>query len=494
MSNTGSTAHTLKKTSNPLSETQAISYALPVIISVMLTTPIGIIQGIYAKYYGIALTTLAFIVLCSRIFDAASDPVVGYLSDQYRKKHGTRKPFVLVGMLLLLFCGYFLFVPPDQVSTTYIAVWFIAFYASYTVFQIPHMTWPCDIISESAQRTKLYSYRVMAGYCGAVLFYCIPLLPFFPTKDITPQTLKVTFFVAAVLALPLLFQAIRAVPAGKIPISPKDTETHPSRGQLLRASLQEIISNKPFLIFVGVFLFSSSAFGMWYGVIFIYVDAYLNMGDQFAEMFLIAFIIGIAVAPLWYRIALLFGKKSTYCVVITMIIASFIYTGALNPGETRFVELLLLKTLQTCGIVGAGILAPSMLADIADYAHWKTGVENSGTYFSVKVFFEKTAIALGAGLALGIAGWFGFVVTDTQFTPDSVWGLKMAIAWVPAALAVIALIFVVLSPIDERRHRIIKRRLEARLARSLALSQLDANSESKERLDSQQQEVPLNAS
>ena len=45
-------------------------------------------------------------------------------------------------------------------------------------------------------------------------------------------------------------------------------------------------------------------------------------------------------------------------------------------------------------------------------------------------------------------------------------GLKIAIAWVPTFLVVIALIFVVLTPIDERRHRIIRRRLNARLARA----------------------------
>ena len=137
----------------------------------------------------------------------------------------------------------------------------------------------------------------------------------------------------------------------------------------------------------------------------------------------------------------------------------------LKPGETGFEALLLVKIMQTCALVGGSIVVPAMLAEIIDYAHWKTGVEKSATYFAVKVFFEKTTGALGAGLALAMAGWFGFVVTDSQFSPESIRGLKIAIAWGPTALALIARVFMILTPINERRHSIIKRRLDARLAR-----------------------------
>ena len=475
---------------NTLPLSQSISYATPLVAVSMLVTPMAIIQGIYAKHYGIALSTLALIVLASRIFDAISDPVVGFLSDRYRQKHGTRKPFIVGGTLLLFVAGYFLYIPPDQVSTAYATGWFIAFYAAYTLFQIPHITWPCDISKDSADRARLYSYRVMAYYCGLVLFYCIPLLPIFPTQEITPNTLKIGFFVSAALALPFLFQSMRSVPTG-IPPMPLEKVPLQSRSRLFRSLFKEVCNNKPFLIFAAAFLLAGFSSGMWSGLIYIYVDAYLGMGEQFAKMFLAAFVIGIVFAPLWRRLVKQIGKKKVFALSMTMMVASYLFTSTLNPGGVSFTQLLLLKVLNTTAIVGTLTVAPAMLADIVDYAYLKVGIERSATYFSIKVFLEKTAIALGAALALGLAGWSGFAVTNTHFTPEAVMGLMMAMVWIPTVFGSLSILFIVLTPINERRHSIIKRRLDARLKRALTLS---SNPESKKISHPNQQEASVNAS
>ena len=489
---TNANAHTGAKNSTPdkLTQISAISYALPAMTSSMLITPFAIIQGIYAKHYGIALSTLALIIVASRIFDAVSDPVVGYLSDRYRQKQGTRKPFMVVGTLLMLACCYFIYVPGEQISTAYIAVFFMLLSVVYTLFEIPHLSWPCDIASESADRAKLYTYRMVAGYAGMIAFYSIPLLPIFPTKEITPQTLKVAFFFALCLALPFLFQAMKAVPAGNPP-SPVVTTSKQSKWQMLKQLLQDLFNNKPFLIFVGVFLCTYCASGIWFGLIFIYVDAYLGMGDQFAQMFLIAFVVGIAMTPLWYHTILKVGNKTAFFIVMLLFITCYLFTGTLSPGETSFSELLLLKIIQTSAFVGSGVVVPTMLAEIVDYDHWKSGVEKSATYFSVKVFSEKTAAAVGTGFGLAIVGWSGFVVSATSFTPEAINGLKLSIAIIPAALAGLACVFVVLTPISARRHRIIKKRLDLRLKRSL---ESGSNTEVKKSSGDNLEEVPLSAS
>ena len=201
--------------SSNLSETQAISYALPAIASGMLMTPMGIIQGIYAKHYGIALTTLAIIITVSRIFDAITDPIIGYLSDRYYRKTGSRKPFIVAGMFMLLVSGYFLYSPGEEVTVAYASAVFLSFYLAYTLFEIPHVTWPCDISRLPSVRSKFYSYRVMAIYIGMIIFYAVPLLPLFPSREITPETLKVAFWLAAVLAIIFLYFASRLVPSGR---------------------------------------------------------------------------------------------------------------------------------------------------------------------------------------------------------------------------------------------------------------------------------------
>ena len=115
-----------------------------------LMAPLAIIQGVYAKYYGLPLTTLAAIILLARLFDTLSDPVIGYYSDRYASRTGSRKPFMFVGGLLFIVSSYFLYVPvglssitnneldalniSPSISAAYFTSWFILLYLAWTLF------------------------------------------------------------------------------------------------------------------------------------------------------------------------------------------------------------------------------------------------------------------------------------------------------------------------------------------------------------------------
>ena len=87
---------------------------------VWLMAPSNIIQGVYAKYFGIPLTTIAAVLILARVFDSITDPLVGFYSDRYHRRVGNRKPFIIIGCVLFVISSYFLFVPFgfDTVSIT----------------------------------------------------------------------------------------------------------------------------------------------------------------------------------------------------------------------------------------------------------------------------------------------------------------------------------------------------------------------------------------
>ncbi|MDA9096178.1 MFS transporter [Porticoccaceae bacterium] len=87
------------------------AYSAPVIATNFLVGAIAITHSLYAKYFGISLTDIAAILLIARIFDAVTDPAIGYFSDRYYARTGSRRPFVVSGLLLLIPCAYFLFIP-----------------------------------------------------------------------------------------------------------------------------------------------------------------------------------------------------------------------------------------------------------------------------------------------------------------------------------------------------------------------------------------------
>lgn len=470
--------------------------------------PLGVLQGIYAKYFGLSLSTIAIVILCARLFDAVSDPLMGYYCDQFHRRSGTRKPFILIGGLVFIISSYFLYVPfgvqfgsildaePSMtlidVSTMYFAGWFFVFYLGFTFFDIPHITWGGELASNASDKAIVYSYRSIAGYLGILLFYTVPMLPIFKTANITPATLQVSVISAGVLMVFFLVFCLKRVPNNCLSndLIPKNTELHYSslskreivkddefqlNGQSIELTLlqkihlvvQHITENKPFLIFIVAFLLSTLGAGMWYGLVFFYVDVYLDMGEKFAPTFILSSIAGVVATPVWCRLAICLGKKCTWLLAMSLIVTGFSYTGTLSPSETHLGDLIILQILVAVGYSCITIIAPTMVSEITDYGTWKSNVERSATYFALYTFIIKTAMGISSAMGIGIAGWYGFDATAAIQTQHGAFGITLAIAWLPAVFAISSLIMIALNPINERHHRIIRQRLDIRKERAV---------------------------
>lgn len=456
-----------------------IGYAAPCVATMFLFTPISLLQGIYAKYYGLTLGSIAAVILVTRLFDAITDPLIGYWSDRHQARSGSRQPFLVAGGIFLAIASYFLYSPPTQVTVVYFAVWSIIFYLGFTLFEIPHLALGGELAKHSQEKTTVYSFRSAAVYVGLILFYSTPFLPAFDSSAITPETLRLCGIIGPVLILITFILSFKMAPSGDArpavtqdvkEIADKQDKNPKSSKQELRLLLHAFQRNRPFLVLAGAILSFGLAAGMWYSLIFIYVDVYLGVGEQFASMYLIGLFICLVSIPLWHKAAATYGNKIICALAVLLIVISFIYTGTLKPGEAGLTELVILKTINLLGNAGATIALYSLLSEAADYGTWKFRVNRSASYFSVYVFFGKFNVAVGGALSLGIAGWYGFDPSlPIQTEPAAATGLILASAWLPAGLMVVSLAFVVSISLDSHRHSIIQRRLDAREARNKVL-------------------------
>ncbi len=106
------------------------------------------------------------------------------------------------------------------------------------------------------------------------------------------------------------------------------------------------------------------------------------------------------------------------------------------------------------------------LSEIIDYGKWKHGSDQGATCFSVFGLTFRCTFALGSALGLAVAGWYGFDTTSVNQSEDGVFGMLMAISWLPGLFAIGSLAFVYMSPINSRRYNIIRRMLDAGLIRA----------------------------
>ena len=447
---------------------RSVAYAAPMLGISLLLAPISVLPGIYSKHFGLTLTSISLALLLSRLFDAVSDPIIGYYSDRIRVRTGSRKIFIFLGAVFFLLCSYFLFVPPLDVSAGYFTFWLVAYYLAFSVFAIPHVAWANEFSASSGEKTQVFSFSTMVGKCGPVLFLLLPLSPLMSSSEITPEVLRVSAIVAAVLVIVGVYIALRFVPDGvvfKEEINQGPEDKNHSLWDSFSAFYSVFLVNRPFLILISAFACFGLAYFLWVGLFFIYVDTYLGMGEAYVKVALIGTLCGFIFIPVWYRLSLWWGKKNTWILATLLLLAAYCLTGYLKPGGTHFNQLLVLYASVQMAISCVLIMVLSILGDVIDYGTLKEGVEKNGLYFSIKAFLFKTISAIGMALGFAIVGWFGFDAAVAEQAERSVMGLHLAMSWLPMLVTLLSLVFIILIPIDERCHEIIRRRLDARARR-----------------------------
>lgn len=453
----------------PLRFSQYISYSAPSMVVALLFGSIGILQGIYAKYFGMALTTIATILLISRLFDAITDPLIGYFSDRYKIANSTRKPFVIFGGLLLVVSSYFLYVPVDpnsiddstSVSPGYFASWYFLFYLAWTLVEIPHLAWGAEVTKSHNDRNKIYSFRALSVSAGLLIFFLVPLFPIFETNEFTPQSLQITAILACVCMPVALYFCMKLVPDGHQPHANKETK------KSLRTLMAELFSNKMFVLFILVRAIYGFGVFMWFTLMFIFVDSFLELGESFAILSLVGLSVSILAAGFWYGVARFLGKKLTWMIGVFLYAIALLVVGLLEPGKAQVFVLAVVMLLMFFGSTSVEILSPSLLSDIADYGTWKFGVDRTATYFSIYALVYKISIAVGGSIGLGLAGWYGFDPSAAIHSDTSIAGLRTAACWLPMLVLLFSIVLMSFVPMNAYRHSIIRRRLDMRVQRGI---------------------------
>ena len=137
-----------------------------------------------------------------------------------------------------------------------------------------------------------------------------------------------------------------------------------------------------------------------------------------------------------------------------------------NPQSTGYLGVMLVWV----GIVAAntsGAVAPfAMLGDVIDYDTLKSGQSRSAQYYSILTLAMKGVGAVGGGIGFYMLKLFHYDAASKSHDAASVFGIKLVVVWIPLILLFIAAATIWFFPIDERRQRIIKRRIESRANRA----------------------------
>ena len=455
------------------SQIRDFAYSGPMLAVAFFAGPAGsvILQPLYAKYFGVSLAAIATVLVIGRIVDAVTDPLIGYVSDRFTKRYGNPAHLLFAGAILLGVCGYFLFNPvgynPSEgdvsVGVLYFGFWYVFYYVAQTMIESPHASWGGALASSSKHKTRIYTYRSVFSAAGVLGFFFIPYLYGGESREIRPETLSTaTIFYFALAPLSFYFFYHCLCKNNSIIIN---TEKEKKLGLSFIGIYRTVLKNKPYRVLTAAHMCTGFASSMYAAMLFFFVDSYLGLGERFALLFIITFCIGSSTLPAWYAVAARLGRRFAWVVSLAFVAIGFAGAATLKPGDDAWIPLLVFSTFIKLGFAPFMPFLSAFVSDVSDYGSLKYKTDAASTYFAAFGFINKVLVALAVSFTYAIVGWFGFDPTASSQSHNAVIGIQITFIWIPTSFLVLAVIFVANIPIDERRHKMIKRRLEQRSER-----------------------------
>jgi GPH family glycoside/pentoside/hexuronide:cation symporter len=434
-------------------------------------TSINSIKKLSGPIFNITLGMHPFrvgnVLMAARLWDAFTDPVMGWLSDNTKSRWGRRRPYLLLGAILTAIAYALILDVPKGLSQNSLYAYFLlgslGLYTCVTILQVSYNSLGFELSHDYHERTNIFAYRsffqqisnIVLGY----LFYLCTLDYFADTMEGAKYVGMGLGLVIFLFMLPTVFftregHAAEAEKQEKIPII---------------WAIKTTLKTKPFLILCGltfVTIFGGN-FNLAMGP---YVNIYhVAQGDvKFgAEIQGHATMIGVLTAfvaiPLLTWLASRIGKVRTLGIAIGSLLVGSILKWFCYTPAMPYLQLVVQPFLRI-GEMGFWLIITSMKADICDWDEWKTGFRREGMYGAATGWFQKvaqaTTFALGQGYILAIIGFDATLGANQD--PEVMFWMRFLFSALPATLAIGGLILLRSYEIDEEKAMEIKADLDKR--------------------------------
>jgi glycoside/pentoside/hexuronide:cation symporter, GPH family len=369
----------------------------------------------YSQVIGLsaALTGLALAIALT--FDAIANPLVGYLSDNWRSQLGRRLPFMYASILPLTLLYVLVWYPPAASGSHwrlfgYLLAVLVFLRLSMMMFDVPVRTLVAELTPDYDERTRLASLPTsVSWFMGSIMtiaMYAIWLKD--SAEHLNGQTNPAGYRQAAVVCGAVILVSLLFSTVGLHPEIPRLHMKTPlqtaglkdmarSFGQLLQnRSMRALLLSS---LFVGTGLGTNAA--LW---IYQYGFFYGMRSEQMSRLTIVESLASFAVVPVIRKYVVKGDKKVmairflVASVATSMILPPLLSLGWLPDRGSNGLWYLLTTydfISQLIWIVTASIIY-SLYADVTDDVVLAIGKRLEGAIFACQTFVERVAMGLGA--------------------------------------------------------------------------------------------------
>jgi GPH family glycoside/pentoside/hexuronide:cation symporter len=390
---------------------------------------------------------------------------------------------MLVGAPLTMVTMGLLFSPPAGLAPFLMFAWLllakIGVRAFASMYNIPYFALGGEMSDEYLERSRIVSYRLLAGIVTSVIVTALAYSVFFAGEGGLQKADRYPAFGWTIATIVLVSSLICCAGVWRFAAALPQPRARPEAMlRRLVGGLGEIFRNRSFLIlFLSMLIFASAAGVSQALNNHVYVFVW-KLRPETIQILSYTFLFGILVGtPLTPFLLRFIQKKTAVATGFALVMVAWVALGGLRVSglvAPTGAEALswLIPMIFVVGL-GTGIIFiayPSMMADAADEHEDLFGSRREGLYFAGLGFAGKAAVGVGqmvGGFALDFlhfpqdAGQQAHAVI-----PESVQaGLVACWSLLPAALCLIGALVFAPYAISRARHAEIATRLREKRAR-----------------------------
>lgn len=422
-----------------LSRSTDVGYAIGSIGTAAFATVPGLLLLYYlTNVLGVAAAIAGAVVLLPKFWDVLINPVVGSLSDRTRSRWGSRRPWMLVGGIVLPVLFFLMFSAPagsSGASAAYVAILFLLAATFYACFQVPYLAMPAEITDDYDERSTLMSYRVAVLAVGLLLAGGAAPAIVQAAGGGRAGYRDMSIFVAAVLLVGLVGAVVGTRRTQRV------VEVRSEHSLL--AQLRISRGNRPFLVLLAAFVMQALATGTMLAAVQYFSTYILHRQGASSILFVCLVAPAILVMPLWSRISRRFGKRAGF-VAASLLFAAGAACLALGGVAPLYVVYSIVAVIGI-GYAGMQMFPLSMLPDTIAADAARTGVGRAGVFTGLWTAGETAGLAIGPGLLGLILGLTGFVSAEegriVAQPASAQLGVLLGFSVIPAVIVAASLVF-----------------------------------------------------
>ena len=405
---------------------QKIAFGVGSLANQLFAAALGVFMIVLVMGLGMDPLLVGILGAVPRLFDAITDPLMGYISDNSRTRWGRRRPYIFVGAIITGVAFMLMWQIYPENGEAYNFVYFLLlsllFYLGYTIFATPLVALGYEMSPDFHERTRIMAVSQWIGQLAWVI------APWFWVMIYNPNLYESAAVGSRDLAIwvGLLCLVFGVIPA----VFCKERQPMEQATEKLSLSSFKAIFGKFFkgiwqtfkcLPFVKLCTATFLVFNGFQTVAqfsFFIIVFYVFNGDQGAAGTWPAWFGTISslctcllVIPAITKLSQKFGKRNAFLIATLISIVGYVlrwwaFEQALNP-STHWMMFVSLP-LMAFGIGGLFTLMMSMTADVCDLDELNTGERREGIFGAVYWWFVKlgTAIAtLMSGCVLSAIGY-----------------------------------------------------------------------------------------